>query len=100
MKANHVLALVGTARCAVRNWMQRLIALRGRRSAASLPNSPRREIFVLTPEEKRTVCFVLIAFVVGLATKSYRDAHPHILPKPTTATRENAMPKHSRPSRP
>jgi hypothetical protein len=35
----------------------------------------RREIFVLTPEEKRTVCFVLLAFVLGLATKHYRAAH-------------------------
>ena len=35
----------------------------------------RREIFVLTPEEKRTVCFVLIAFVLGVATKHYREKH-------------------------
>jgi hypothetical protein len=33
----------------------------------------RREIFVLTPEEKRTICFVLIAFLLGLATKHYRS---------------------------
>jgi hypothetical protein len=55
----------------------------------------RREIFVLTPEEKRTVCFVLIAFVLGLATKSYRDAHSAPTSKPTTAAREPAMPKPS-----
>jgi hypothetical protein len=35
----------------------------------------RREIFVLTPEEKRTVCFVLIAFLLGLATQQYRATH-------------------------
>lgn len=35
----------------------------------------RREIFVLTPEEKRTVCFVLVAFVLGLATQHYRATH-------------------------
>jgi hypothetical protein len=35
----------------------------------------RREIFVLTPEEKRTVCFVALAFVLGLATKHYRASH-------------------------
>jgi hypothetical protein len=35
----------------------------------------RREIFVLTPEEKRTVCFILIAFLLGLATKHYRETH-------------------------
>jgi hypothetical protein len=40
------------------------------------PAKIRREIFVLTPEEKRTVCFVLIAFALGLATKHYRTAHP------------------------
>jgi len=39
------------------------------------PGQLRREIFVLTPEEKRTICFVLIAFLLGLATKHYRSAH-------------------------
>lgn len=37
--------------------------------------STRREIFVLTPEEKRAVCFVLIMFLLGLATAHYRVAH-------------------------
>jgi hypothetical protein len=60
----------------------------------------RHEIFVLTPEEKKTVCFVLIAFVLGLATKYYRDAHPALTSKPTTAVREHATPKPSRPLRP
>jgi hypothetical protein len=35
----------------------------------------RREIFVLTPEEKRTISFVLIMFLLGLATAKYRAAH-------------------------
>lgn len=35
----------------------------------------RREIFVLTPEEKRTICFVLVAFLLGVATKHYRADH-------------------------
>jgi hypothetical protein len=39
------------------------------------PKQVRREIFVLTPEEKRTVCFVLLAFLLGLATKHYRATH-------------------------
>lgn len=39
------------------------------------PKKARREIFVLTPEEKRTVCFVLVAFVLGLATQHYRATH-------------------------
>jgi hypothetical protein len=92
MKANRLLLLVGTARCAVRVWTQRLIIISGHRSAASLPEPARREIFVLTPEEKTTVCFVLIAFVLGLATKYYRAAHPAPLSKPTAAAREHAMP--------
>ncbi|HKP03638.1 MAG TPA: hypothetical protein VJU77_09800 [Chthoniobacterales bacterium] len=33
----------------------------------------RRQIFVLTPEEKRTLTFVLAAFVLGLGTKYYRQ---------------------------
>ena len=37
--------------------------------------STRREIFVLTPEEKRTISFVLIMFLLGLATAKYRAAH-------------------------
>jgi len=32
--------------------------------------------FRLTPTEKRIAVFVLAAFVLGLATKCYRDAHP------------------------
>jgi hypothetical protein len=70
-----------------------LLAILGRRSAASLPELARHEIFVLTPEEKRTICFVLIVFLLGLATKSYRDAHPAPLPKPTVNARERAIPK-------
>lgn len=56
-----------------------------------LPKPARREIFVLTPEEKRTVCFVLIAFVLGLATKHYRDNHPVAASKPAAAAREHAI---------
>jgi hypothetical protein len=63
------------------------------------PNPPRREIFILTSEEKKTVAFVLIAFVLGLATKYYRDRHPAPLPKPATAARENAVRKPARPTR-
>src|SRR4029077_19233180 len=35
-----------------------------------------RQRFRLTPTEKRVVIFVLAAFVLGLITKCYRDAHP------------------------
>jgi hypothetical protein len=35
-----------------------------------------RQRLVLTPEEKRVIVFVFIAFILGLATKHYRDVHP------------------------
>jgi hypothetical protein len=35
---------------------------------------------VLTPEEKRVVIFVLVAFLLGLGTKYYRDTHPTLVP--------------------
>lgn len=35
----------------------------------------RRDIFVLTPEEKSTVCFVLAMFVLGVTAKNYRKTH-------------------------
>ena len=35
----------------------------------------RRQIFVLTAEEKRMLSFVLIAFLLGVATKHYRAKH-------------------------
>lgn len=44
------------------------------------PKQVRREIFVLTPEERRTVWFVLVAFVLGLITKHYRDERSTIAP--------------------
>jgi hypothetical protein len=35
-----------------------------------------RHKLVLTPEEKHVITFVVAAFVLGLATKFYRDMHP------------------------
>jgi hypothetical protein len=35
-----------------------------------------RQRFRLTPTERRVAIFVIAAFVLGLATKCYRDAHP------------------------
>jgi hypothetical protein len=32
--------------------------------------------FVLIPREKRLLIFILAAFVLGVATKHYRDTHP------------------------
>jgi hypothetical protein len=39
--------------------------------------------FVLTPEEKRVIIFVLTAFILGLAVKHYRDTHPHPITLPS-----------------
>jgi hypothetical protein len=35
-----------------------------------------RHRFVLTSEEKRVICFVIAALLLGLGTKCYRDKHP------------------------
>ena len=35
-----------------------------------------RHRFVLTPEEKRVIIFVIAAFLLGLVTKCYRDSRP------------------------
>jgi hypothetical protein len=50
--------------------------------------SARREIFVLTPEEKRTASFVLVAFLLGIGTKHYRETHA--VPSRQTAIVETA----------
>ena len=39
-----------------------------------------RQRFRLTPTEKRVAVFVVAAFVLGLATKCYREAHPSANP--------------------
>ncbi|MGI8436566.1 MAG: hypothetical protein ACR2NX_06625 [Chthoniobacterales bacterium] len=36
----------------------------------------RRQIFVLTKEEKKAAACVLAAIILGLATKHYRETHP------------------------
>jgi hypothetical protein len=33
-------------------------------------------MFVLTKEEKRVICFVMLAILIGLAVKEYRRSHP------------------------
>jgi hypothetical protein len=35
-----------------------------------------RHKFVLTPEEKRVISFVVAALILGFGTKCYRDTHP------------------------
>jgi hypothetical protein len=48
----------------------------------------RRQIFVLTPEEKSSLCFVLALLVLGLGTRYYRQTHSSPLAK--TAVAETA----------
>jgi hypothetical protein len=49
----------------------------------------RRQIFVLTPDEKKAVCCVLAMFCLGLATRHYRATHPRP-PAPLTAKAQRA----------
>lgn len=37
-------------------------------------------MFVLTREEKRVVCFVVLAILIGLGVKEYRRRHPPLKP--------------------
>jgi hypothetical protein len=56
----------------------------------------RRQIFVLTPEEKKTVCFVLAAFLLGLVTMHYRE-HPGPASKADAGIRAIPSPDPSHP---
>jgi hypothetical protein len=49
--------------------------------------SPRRQVFILTPDEKKTIACVLGAFLLGLGTMHYRAKHPRP-PAPPTAAQE------------
>ena len=46
-----------------------------------LAKKKHREFFVLTPEEKSTLAFVLAALVLGLGAKQYRETHSSPLAK-------------------
>lgn len=48
----------------------------------------RRQLLVLTPEEKRTVAFVLFALLLGLGAKHYRETHT--IPPRQTAIADTA----------
>lgn len=49
----------------------------------------RRQIFVLTPEEKKVIACILAALALGLVTKHYRAEHPRP-PPPLTAQEKRA----------
>jgi hypothetical protein len=57
-----------------------------------------RHKFVFTPEEKRVIAFVLVALLLGLGTKHYRDAHQplplKIEKKRAISARAHARAKH------
>jgi hypothetical protein len=53
-----------------------------------------RHKFVLTPEEKRVIGFVVAALLLGLGTKCYRDTHPQL------PTRIDKTHSHSRKAQP
>ena len=48
----------------------------------------RRQVFVLTPDEKKAVACVLGVLVLGLATMRYRAAHPRSVPAPVVEEQE------------
>src|SRR5262245_1057436 len=52
--------------------------------------------FRLTPAEKRVVAFVVAAFLLGLVTKCYRDAHPSPAPSPMKKTSVRKSSENSR----
>jgi hypothetical protein len=54
-----------------------------------------RQRFRLTSTEKRVIVFILAAFVLGLVTKCYRDAHPSPAPAQSDS-REGATSNHLR----
>jgi len=50
-------------------------------------------IFVLTAEEQRTIAFVVLALILGLATQHYRQLHSQSKPPPTAeSTPANTSP--------
>ena len=54
----------------------------------TVEKSRRRQIFVLTAEETRTLCFVLAALVLGVGTEFYRASHS--TPPARTAVHDTA----------
>lgn len=49
---------------------------------------PRRQVFVLTPDEKRAAACVIGAFLLGLGTMYYRARHPRAAPPPKEEQRD------------
>jgi hypothetical protein len=47
-------------------------------------------MFVLTPQEQRTIAFIVLALVLGLATQHYRRTHSHPPASPDEMTEATA----------
>jgi hypothetical protein len=50
-----------------------------------------RQRFRLTPTERRVAVFVALAFLLGLITKCYRDAHPKTMMSTSTSKQAYGM---------
>lgn len=50
----------------------------------------RRQVFVLTPDEKRAAACVIGAFLLGLGTMYYRSQNPRPPPPPSAAEQREA----------
>ena len=53
------------------------------------PKALRRQIFVLTPEEKKAAACIVAALILGVGTKQYRAEHPRP-PLPATEKQQLA----------
>jgi hypothetical protein len=62
-----------------------------KRHLSSLLNALRQRI-VLTPEEKRVLCFVLAAFFLGVTVKHYRETHSEPSVSTKAPDRATALP--------
>ena len=54
--------------------------------------------FVLTLAEKKVICFILLALILGLFTKEYRDKHPSVTPTAVAAAANDKRNPLTRPS--
>ena len=71
---------IGTAGIMIFRWIRDLVKKRRRFKLDEV-----RQRFRLTPTERRVAVFIAAAFVLGLATKCYREAHPQ-MPTPIEKT--------------
>ncbi|MGH8093842.1 MAG: hypothetical protein ACREIF_10255 [Chthoniobacterales bacterium] len=56
-------------------------------------------IFVLTPQEQRTIAFIVLALLLGLVTRHYRSTQTHSTELPNESLAATASPSPSSPDR-